>query len=124
MFFFLKMYCISGWPIPARNIVHLQKSILRCVGFCLYILSIGHVGYRKCSNWRPGRFFNFFKARGRRLFPLSIFSLKITLLYLYFNLKPNCNIEIQKPYKPLFANSKRSRKWEASPCDFERTLCL
>ena len=40
-------------------------------------------------------------------------------------LKPNCNIKIQKPYrKLLFANSKRSRKREANPCDFERTLCL
>ena len=41
-----------------------------------------------------------------------------------FYLKPNCNIKIQKPYrKLLFANSKRSRKWEANPCDFERTWC-
>ena len=29
--------------------------------------------------------------------------------YLYFYLKPNCNMKIQKPYRKLpFANSKRS----------------
>ena len=45
--------------------------------------------------------------------------------YLYFYLKPNCNILNQKPYRELlFADSKRSRKWETNPCDFERTLYL
>ena len=38
--------------LDSRNIVHLQKNILRCVGFCLYILE--KFRFERGSQWVGG----------------------------------------------------------------------
>ena len=62
--------------------------------------------YRICSNKRPGRLFNFLRREEGAYFVYQFLASKWH--YLYYYLKPNCNIKIQKPYrKLLFENAKR-----------------